>query len=390
MMFSNLWNKRKAIKTAKSWEGGLKTLSDELRSDPDIVLEAVKEYPGAFKFASPGLKNDLDFVLKVMNIFVDTKSTYFNKRGELLLETMEVISESLKDNRDFILQAIGMNAECFSFASKRLHGDSNFLVEAVEVNWEILFFCKTKISGDYETNFLIAQKTYGDALQFVAPKWLNNKKFILALIKAWEEDEELNFYWRPNIWLNELSERLLSDRDVVLAAVSLNGANLQYVAEKFWSDKEVVLAAVKSGDGYSIIYASKTLQKNREIILAAVSSCPGQFKSILTLSPELNSDREVVLAAVSCPDLGDDFELVAESLRDDKEVVLAAVHAYGFNLKFVSDRLKADKEVVATAMSSKLDVTCAGVLTHAPKRLQRDFELVALQKKLLNRNKHEL
>eukprot|EP00971_Amphidinium_carterae_P140144 2776919-Amphidinium_carterae.1 len=51
---------------------------------------------------------------------------------------------------------------------------------------------------------------------------------------------------RYGLLLNLLPEEFKRDRDIVLAAVSLNGNALQYAADKCKQNREIVLTAVRA------------------------------------------------------------------------------------------------------------------------------------------------
>ena len=66
------------------------------------------------------------------------------------------------------------------------------------------------------------------------------------------------------------SERLLSDRDLILKAVKQDGQILYYASEDLRNDKEVVLEAVKN-KWLIIKYASKRLRGDKDIALAVLN-----------------------------------------------------------------------------------------------------------------------
>ena len=67
------------------------------------------------------------------------------------------------------------------------------------------------------------------------------------------------------------SEVLRGDRDVVRAAMALNGANLQYAADALKVDRDLVMEAMRSSD-FSLSYlpAGSDLLCDRELVLEAV------------------------------------------------------------------------------------------------------------------------
>mmetsp|Transcript_52237 Transcript_52237/g.122248 ORF Transcript_52237/g.122248 Transcript_52237/m.122248 type:complete len:214 (-) Transcript_52237:20-661(-) len=84
------------------------------------------------------------------------------------------------------------------------------------------------------------------------------------------------------------------DREVVLAAVSRDGRNLQFASPRLKDDFQVVLRAV-SKCGTALKYASNNLKNNREIVLAAVQQDPGSLRFASSdLASELLKDEEFV------------------------------------------------------------------------------------------------
>ena len=62
-------------------------------------------------------------------------------------------------------------------------------------------------------------------------------------------------------------------RESVLAAVTENGAALEYASLELRADREIVLAAVTK-NGAALKFASAEMQADREIALAAVKRWP--------------------------------------------------------------------------------------------------------------------
>merc|ERR1711972_1306938 len=69
--------------------------------------------------------------------------------------------------------------------------------------------------------------------------------------------------------LQELSEDLRSNRDIVLAAVRERGWELGHAAEILRHDRQVVLEAVQR-HGEALQYAADELKRDRALALAAV------------------------------------------------------------------------------------------------------------------------
>ena len=176
---------------------------------------------------------------------------------------------------------------------------------------------------------------------------------------------------------------LLSDKDVILAAVSNRGTALEYADEKLKADKEIVLSAVSQN--YKAIYeADKDLQKDPDVVLAAAKNNECFLKSLFhfdkisykdlalalikesknvsvqkismlaLLSPELRNDKEVVLEAVKR--YGSDLENASDTLKNDKEVVLEAVKQNGFAFKYATAELRSDDEFITELLKDYPDI----------------------------------
>jgi len=165
--------------------------------------------------------------------------------------------------------------------------------------------------------------------------------------------------------LQQASEGLRADRDVVLAAVRHNGIILKYASKELKADRGVVLAAVTQ-NGMALEYASEGLRADRDVVLAAVMQ---NGMALEYASEGLIADRGVVLAAVMQNGMA--LEYASEGLIADRGVVLAAVKQSGFALRYVDDELRGARDIVLVA------VTQAGwALEHASEGLRNDRDIV--------------
>ena len=100
------------------------------------------------------------------------------------------------------------------------------------------------------------------------------------------------------------SDKLKNDKEVVMAAVTQNGAALEYAPFKWKNDKEIVMLAA------------------------------------------LNSVKlDLHFGSTPC----DPLQHASSKLRHDKDVVMTAVAINGYALKFASAELRNDKEVIAAS-----------------------------------------
>lgn len=88
------------------------------------------------------------------------------------------------------------------------------------------------------------------------------------------------------------NEKLQGDREVMLAAVKVDGQALYYGSKSIRNDKEIVLEAVKK-KGLILKYASYELREDKEIALAAVKQDKRALEYIA--SEELKQDPDITI-----------------------------------------------------------------------------------------------
>jgi uncharacterized protein YdeI (YjbR/CyaY-like superfamily) len=161
------------------------------------------------------------------------------------------------------------------------------------------------------------------------------------------------------------SPTMMSDRNLALLAVKVDGSALIFASDSICADKEIVLTAVQ-GHAFVLEYASPELLADKEVALAAVRNDSGALKYV---DPKLRADREVVLTAVTKN--GSALSFASLELRDDKEIVLAAVKQNSSALSFASLRLRGDREVVLAAL-----VKNGQALEYVSPELAEDEEII--------------
>ncbi|CAJ1430415.1 unnamed protein product [Effrenium voratum] len=134
-----------------------------------------------------------------------------------------------------------------------------------------------------------------------------------------------------------------ADRDVVLAAVQVQGEALEFAAEALRNDHEIVATAIRTSRGWAMQFASQELRKDRRLVLGALHA----NGLMLEHAPSLQGDAEIVVAAVRSNPAA--LQFATEKLKGDKAVVLAAVSKDGNTLRYASKAMKASREVVLAA-----------------------------------------
>ena len=92
--------------------------------------------------------------------------------------------------------------------------------------------------------------------------------------------------------IEEIPKNLWEDKEVVLAAVKLDGMFLFYASDKLMKSKEIVLAAVKTS-GLAIQYADKILQKGINICCETIKQDDNAYDYI---SDEIKNDPTILIA----------------------------------------------------------------------------------------------
>ncbi|MBP5208305.1 MAG: DUF4116 domain-containing protein, partial [Clostridia bacterium] len=141
--------------------------------------------------------------------------------------------------------------------------------------------------------------------------------------------------------LEDFSERLRADKDVVTAAVGSAWNALGYAAEELRGDRDVVLAAV-GHDGYALQFASDELKDDKEIVLTAIETYEG-----------------------------DVLEYASERLKDDKETVIFAVRRCEYSIGFASERLRHDADVIRVVLDEH-----PGQFENLPEDVQEDLDFI--------------
>ncbi|MCX6987428.1 MAG: DUF4116 domain-containing protein [Chlamydiae bacterium] len=147
--------------------------------------------------------------------------------------------------------------------------------------------CVSPALKDDEELVLVALENNPKALEFASDRLKNNREFFLKALERWRSDCPPILAWA--------STELRKDRELVAAAVILNGYNLDYVDDSFKADREMVLAAIRATPPM-FARISKVLQGDGEMVEQAVRAdkrllhfASAELKLDLTLGSPANS-----------------------------------------------------------------------------------------------------
>ncbi|GMH76828.1 hypothetical protein TrLO_g2675 [Triparma laevis f. longispina] len=137
----------------------------------------------------------------------------------------------------------------------------------------------------------------------------------------------------------------------VLSIVTADGDAL--MNHKEFSDDPIIVTAAAKSSVDALLWASERLKSDRTVMLEAVTAHGRAIRYTQTL----RNDPEIALAAVTND--GDALQMCG-SLRSDKVVVFAAVKQSPWALAYASEDLRADVDVVLAAVrGDKGAVQCA-------------------------------
>ncbi len=198
----------------------------------------------------------------------------------ICIENFKSLSGTLKNDREFILELVGLRGFLLQHVSQRLRGDKAILLAAVE---------KDPSAFQYADNCLKKDKTT------ILAALEKNELVFLHLDKAFLDDDEivLAVVRKCGGLLGHASERLRDDIRTVLAAIQQNGGAF-WSASKRLQDSELIALAAVLQDGTVIKFANERLQKNRLLALVAVLQDSSAF---LLVDETLKNNKLIVQAA---------------------------------------------------------------------------------------------
>jgi len=281
----------------------LDEMSEELYRDKDIILKA------------------LDLEHKVFGEYSDT-------------DFMDKVPIEIRNDKDFIMEAIFHNTWALCHASDRLREDK-------EIARAMLSAC-LELDSNYE------------GLLGVSPKLLDDREFIMK--------EVYESGWP----IQCISERLLDDKEVVLKALlgdpGIASYNYSYASPRLQKDVDVQVVTLLSLDKMveDIVFDDKIVDFANTIDYLKLEQKDGIYvskKDIMMNVVKYNGD----FLDLAIDELKNDRELVLEALKQTSQFYRNAIpkhrylssgpiYKYPTAMKFASDALKTDSEFALDAI----------------------------------------
>ncbi len=271
-------------------------ISDDLRDDVEVVLEAVTQKGMMLKYASERLRANTRLV----------KAACKHTGGALKFGGL-----SCRKNRDVVIEAVSQDGTALKHADSLMQSDKGVCIAACKQNGRALQHASKLLKADKDVVMLaVENEPQGKALRHAAtnlkvdPDVVYAAEKCVALHKVAEDPDALGG--------NEVAAKMRNDVDVVLAAAKVDVDALDYAAAELKANPDMIIAAVRTS-GDALFYAADELKADRQFVLDCVAIAP------------------------------DAIEYADESLRLDKGFLLAAMNSSS------SFRDRASRKGVATA-----------------------------------------
>ena len=208
----------------------IKKISDVFSSESLIKINIVKFMKMPQTFTSK------EEIIYYINNIRTSMYQYFDKLIELLKKLDDYNIEQNYDisNKEFLLYYSKIyNSIPLRYISNSLKNDKQFILEIIKYN--------------------------GLILESVSEEFKKDKNIVLAAVK---NDGYALYY---------VSECLQNDKDIIIESVKSKGYILYYICTSYRNNKKIVSLAVKNC-GFALQFASEILQNNKKIVLLAINN----------------------------------------------------------------------------------------------------------------------
>ncbi|KAG2375396.1 hypothetical protein C9374_010019 [Naegleria lovaniensis] len=273
-------DKEVVVLAVKQNGASLGCASQELRKDKQVVLQAVQQNGLALQFASLMLKDDKEVVMAA----VQQNGHALQHASFTLKLDREVVQSAVRqngaslahalfdmtDDKDIVIEAIKQNRNAFPHASPRLKNHS-----------EILTLVGESCSDTIEFLLLKHQSAFGAlSLDNVPYPFRNDKQFILRALKnkalvAWEG----------------IPVEIRNDREFALEAIKIDGKYINYL-HAFKEDPEIIMQAYQHNNSV-ISHFPKKIGNDREFIMKYAGVLG---RDVFVLNNYMLQDKEVLFS----------------------------------------------------------------------------------------------
>lgn len=251
----------------------------EMRKYPEVFLAAFKINRAAIEIAPKEIKNDVDTMRKVIEI----DSSFYRY---LPLE--------LKNDKDYMVSLIKKNPNAYSAASYKLKTDKEIIQLVIDLKITALESSSSKIikkDDKYYISFnfdpererragaivaafsgLMGNKDFQKDVRETGERMMQNQEGQLEKVSfdmEIKEQQAIEVAMGTTYYFVDKS--LFADKDFAKKIVAVDPFSIVKLANELKNDKEVILAAV-SKEGASLKYASDALKRDAEVVKVALDN----------------------------------------------------------------------------------------------------------------------
>jgi hypothetical protein len=199
---------------------------------------------------------------------------------------------------------------------------------------------------------LTAVKKISWTLEFASDRLKDDKDVVLASIKEYEHG------------LKFASERLRDDDKIIMKAIKKH-CGMKFASERLKDNDEFVFNATRIND-YCFKDASERLKNNKNYILKVLKEVPDVWRHV---SDEIKSDNEFTFIAFKVNN--NIVKSFLKKQRNNLRFMLRIFNENGLTLEYASDKIKDKAEAVFVAIKN-----CGLALQFASERLCDDYDIV--------------
>jgi len=248
-----------------------------VRSDMDVVKLAIKDNPNNIKFAEPSIYDNREKIEELMKVnndvycslswesklkdddelgFSHYKKCLENKES-IYLNRLDTFNSLLRDDKEFVLEAVQKNPLNLNHVSDRLKEDRDIVFEAMKQDPSVFKFASHTIKCD-EDIIKLAVKNDGLNLEHTSATNQNNPEVVMLAVQ--QNGNSLRF----------ASMDLISDREIVKEAVKQNYNSFEFVSHDLKNDKAFIVELIEETKSLKFLnHASTEIKNNKEVMLEA-------------------------------------------------------------------------------------------------------------------------
>ena len=238
-------------------------VSNELLNDENFVLQAIKLDSWCINFIIPRLKNNKEFMLQAIKTnslcleyvgYDLLKDREFMEKINAVINVSKYTNEYMISNKEIVLQAIeNKDIWCLAYVDTELRNDKEFMLQAIEKDSSCIGYSSNELLNDREFMIEVIKKN-PRCINFASKSLHNDKEFMLQAIKI------------DICCIEYASEELKNDKKFILQAIEKDIRSFSLFCNKLRNDKEFMLQAIKI-DFRTYAFASEKLRNDEDLII---------------------------------------------------------------------------------------------------------------------------